>query len=88
MKPIEFKGQTKVLKKTPNLTGEDRYDLPVHYDRAQNSCISRWKLSVLDRFRIAVFGKIWMFVESGVTQPPVWLDTHNQMFRKVKENKK
>lgn len=36
-------------------------------------CISLWKMSFADRLRALFFGKVWLGIHSGGTQPPVWL---------------
>jgi len=72
MKPIHFKGETKVLKKPGNMTDEECGPLPIFNDGEQ--CISCWKAtSIWERLRFLFTGKIWLSILSGKTQPPVWL---------------
>ncbi len=52
--------------------------LPVYNDGKQS--ISLWKLSWKERFQILWFGKIWLGVLFGKTQPPVWMDTQKTVF--------
>lgn len=59
------------------LTGSHR-SLWVYTDGKQ--CISCWKLSWKQRLKALLFGKVWLSVLSGGTQPPVWLDCDKTVF--------
>ena len=84
MKPVSFKEQTKVLQRPASMTDEECGSLPVFSDGEQ-FCVSRWKLSLLDKIRIIFFGKIWLGIISGETQPPVWLDCRRSIFEERPE---
>ena len=71
MKPIKFKQQTKTLHRPTNMTPEDCGPLPVFTDGKQ--CLSCWKATWGERLSILFYGKVWLGVRSGNTQPPVWL---------------
>lgn len=43
--------------------------LPVWTDGQQ--CVSEWKLTLRERIKVLLFGRIWLAVLSGKTQPPV-----------------
>lgn len=83
MKPIEFAQATKTLNAPTSLAGRCG-GLPVWSDSEQ--CVSCWKPSIKDRFKILFGGNIYLGVLSGKTQPPVFL-TADEMFYKpsVKE---
>ena len=81
MKPVNFKEQTQILQRPASMTDEECGSLPVFSD-ADQICISCWKASLLDKIRIVFFGKIWLGIISGETQPPVWLDCHRSIFEK------
>jgi hypothetical protein len=70
MKPIEFLGQTKVLRRPPNMTDEECGSLAIL--NLDGTCISCWKMSWRERFKAFLTGKIWLGVHSGITQPPVY----------------
>ena len=69
MKPQQFKQVNKNLTKPSNMTDEQCGSLPVHCDGIK--CVSLWKLSWRERFSALFFGRLWLVVISGETQPPV-----------------
>jgi len=69
MKPISFPEQTQVLKKPSSMTDEECTPLPVYND-GKNS-ISCWRGGFRDRLRFLFTGKMWLWVISGSSQPPV-----------------
>lgn len=71
MRPIEFKEQTKVLQKPSDMLDSECKSLPIFNDGKM--CISCWKMSFGERIRILFTGKLWLWVRSGKTQPPVKL---------------
>ena len=71
MTPIRFPEANK------ELTGNNR-SLWVYTDGKQ--CISCWKLSWKQRLKALLFGKVWLSVLSGGTQPPVWLYCDKTIF--------
>lgn len=81
MTPIKFKEVNRTLLKPISMTDEECYSLPVFTDGS--SCVSRWKLSWKERLSILLFGKIWLVVISGKTQPPVYLDCSRTVFEEV-----
>lgn len=85
MKPIEFKDQTIVLQPNPNQTeidGQQVGTLPIFTDGEQ--CISCWGLTLAERFKALWYGKIWLGIHAGRTQPPVWLSAENEVFSEAK----
>lgn len=69
MHPVLFKEQTYILSKPENMMYEECASLPVFRDGKQ--CISAWKMSFKERLSALLFGKMWLYVLSGETQPPV-----------------
>ena len=78
MTPIKVKQANKNLLKPHNMTAEECSSLWVYTDGKQ--CISCWKLSWKQRIKALLFGKVWLSVLSGGTQPPVWLDCDKTVF--------
>ena len=80
MNPINFKEVTKVLRKPENMTDEECGSLPVYTDGIH--CVSCWKMSLKERLAAVLFGKVWLIVISGQTQPPVSLSCQKTVFEK------
>ena len=73
MKPVEFTEQTLVLSANPNqleIDGQEVGKLPIFTDG--NQVVSCWGLSFRERLQALWFGKGWVGVHSGRTQPPDW----------------
>lgn len=78
MTPIKFKEANRNLSKPPNMTDAECSSLWVYSDGIQ--CISCWKMSWKQRIKALLFGKVWLSVLSGSTQPPVWIDCDKTVF--------
>lgn len=78
MIPIKFPEANKNLTKPNDMTDSECRSLWVYTDGKQ--CISCWKLSWRQRIKALLFGKVWLSVLSGGTQPPVWLDCDKTVF--------
>ena len=78
MLPIKFKEANMILLKPESMTDEECRSLPVFIDGVE--CVSCWKLSWKERLSALVFGKIWLFVLNGKTQPPVRLACSDTVF--------
>jgi hypothetical protein len=86
MKPIEFKESNQTLTKPNYMTDEECGTLPIHTDG--DSCLSCWKMSLIERLKVLIFGRIWVFVRSGSTQPPISLACwKNALTRRIKKEK-
>ena len=83
MDAIKFKQSTKTLGPPKGMTKEECRDLPVWTDGTQ--VISLWKMSWRERFSALFFGKVWLSVYSGQTQPPVWLMATKEIFKEEKQ---
>lgn len=78
MTPIRFPEANKNLSKPAAMTDAECSSLWVYSDGVQ--CISCWKLSWKQRLKALLFGRVWLSVRSGPTQPPVWLDCDYTVF--------
>ena len=82
MEPMNFEQANKNLLKPEGMTDEECGSLPVFSDGTQ--CISLWKMTWRERLSALFFGKIWLSIYSGHTQPPVWLMAKNEIFEQPK----
>lgn len=78
MVPVKFKEANRKLLKPEGMTDEECSALWVYTDGKQ--CISCWKLSWKQRIKALLFGRVWLSVLYGGTQPPVWLDCDKTVF--------
>jgi len=83
MKPIQFEYANRQLgaptgflercdRRSPlelHVAGID--PLPVWTDGEQ--CVSCWRMSIRERLAALLFGRVWLAVLSGSTQPPVYI---------------
>ena len=72
MQPIDFKEKTTTLGKPNFMTDEQCGSLSVRCDG--ETCLSCWRPSFSERLSILFFGKVWLWVFSGASQPPVALE--------------
>lgn len=84
MKPISFPEANKNLLKPKGWTDEQCGSLPVRTDGQR--CISCWKMDWGERLRALLFGRVWVFVHSGQTQPPISLGIWRSAFLKQKNH--
>jgi len=85
MKPISFKYAMRELQPggqeySENVTGVD--PLPIWTDGEQ--CVSCWRMSPRERLSTLLFGRVWLAVLSGATQPPVCVQASRDYFRPVR----
>jgi len=69
MNPIDFDESNMTLTKPESMTDEECSSLKVWTDGEE--CVSCWRPSFLERLSILLFGRVWLSVLSGKTQPPV-----------------
>lgn len=83
MIPAEFPEQTTILHANPNQTEIDGLPvgaLPIFSDGQQ--VVSCWRMSFIERCKAFLFGRVWIGIHSGHTQPPVWVDVCQSPFQK------
>lgn len=85
LEPIKFKEANKNLGRPSNMTEEECKSLWVYNDGY--GCISCWKMTFRQRLSALFFGKIWLSVLSGKTQPPVWIGCAKNLFVKAEGEK-
>lgn len=85
VKPIKFEEANKNLLKPSSMADEECNSLWVYSDGEQ--CISCWKLGWKERIAALLFGKVWLSVLSGSTQPPVWIDSCKTVFERQSDEK-
>lgn len=78
MKPIEFPEVNLRLTPPAGMTDEQCGTLPVFTDGQQ--CASLWSLSIGDRIRVLLFGRVWLIV-TGTVHPPVLLVAEKTIFK-------
>ena len=79
MKPIPFKYSNRTLQPSnaqysDNVAGVD--PLPVWTDGEQ--CVSCWKMSFVERLSALLFGRVWLALLSGQTQPPALIQVSRE----------
>jgi len=84
VKPIPFREQNRVLyggdkQYSENVTGVD--PLPIWTDGEQ--CLSCWQMSWRERLSALLFGRVWLALLSGETQPPAWLGAQRTYLKEV-----
>lgn len=78
--PVRFPEANRNLLKPNDMSDDECRSLWVYTDGTQ--CISCWKLSWKHRILALIFGRVWLSVMSGATQPPVWVDCSKTVFVK------
>lgn len=81
MEPSSFKYANKDLAKPSSMTDGECGSLPVYTDGKQ--CISLWRMSWGERFSALFFGRVWVAVFSGETQPPIYLVAEREHLKEV-----
>jgi hypothetical protein len=89
MKPVNFKEANRILYKREGnravSKGDGNRPLAIYTDGEE--CISCWVCSFWERIQVLLFGKVWIFVESGRVQPPITaMGTRTCFLKKAKEN--
>lgn len=85
MKPVDFKYSNKTLgppkhwRYSDNVTGI--VPMPIWTDGEQ--CVSCWKMNLWERIKALLFGKVWVAVLSGNTQPPVGISVAKEYLKEV-----
>lgn len=83
MNPASFPESNRTLTAPSSMTSEQCADLPIWTDG--NQCISCWKPTWKERLSILFFGRVWLTVVFGGSQPPVALSGRRDMFIEVED---
>ena len=78
MEHVYFNEANKDLLRPSNMTDEECKTLPVFTDG--HTCISKWKMSWLERLHCLFRGYVWVYVRSGATQPPICITAEKTAF--------
>ena len=83
MKPVQFRYSNKILQPSGkqysgNIASVD--PLPIWTDDEQ--CVSCWQMSLRERLSTLIFGRVWIAVLSGGTQPAVYLTASRSYLQK------
>ena len=78
MNPTHFEQVTNVLERPDSMTDEECGPLPIF--RENGTCISLWRMSLRERISALFFGRVWVWVYSGKTQPPISLSAERNIF--------
>jgi hypothetical protein len=85
MKPVSFKYQNNLVvpsgKQYPDYVTKVS-SVPVYTDGVQ--CVTRWKLSILERIQVLFFGHLWLSLLSGETQPPACITSEREYLKESK----
>lgn len=84
MKAKDFKNANKTLLKPKNMTDDECSALRIWTDKEK--CVSCWEMSWKERISALIYGKIWLYVLSGSTQPPVALLCERDVFNLKGDN--
>jgi hypothetical protein len=78
MKPIKFKEVNIVFQMPLSLTNKNvDQTLPAYADPARAQIISCWKLTIWESIQVAFTGRIWLWMLSRNSLPPVSIITHS-----------
>ncbi len=69
MHPVDFPEAQRVLRKPEGMSDEECGPLPVFTNGT--CCISCWELSDDEMATLLHTRRLWLWVHSGITQPPV-----------------
>ena len=73
-----FAESHRVLGPPSTMTSEECDLLPVYCDG--ETCLSCWDMTFRERLSALFFGKVWLWVHSGKTQPPVAMTAARTVF--------
>ena len=86
MKPTGFKYANRELQPPEGATYSENIasidPLPIWTDGEQ--CVSCWKMTVRERLAALLFGRVWLSVLSGSTQPPVYAEASRVYLEEVR----
>lgn len=84
MRPVPFKYANKMLQPSGAQYSDDvlKVDsLPVFTNGEQ--CVSCWQMSLRERLSALLFGRVWLSLLSGQTQPPAHIQASREYLREL-----
>lgn len=60
----------------------DKENWSIEITNDGEKCISCWQASWLERLKFLIYGKAWIYILSGITQPPVAIVIDKTVFPK------
>lgn len=82
MKPINFKYSNKILTPSSKEYSTDVNSVSnLHIFTNGEQCVSCWKMSFIERIKAMIFGKVWIAILSGETQPPIFCTVEKEYLR-------
>ncbi len=76
MEPVKFDAANVFLQRPASMSEEECGELSVFRDE-RGFCVSCWELSDEELMKILETKRVWLWVFSGDTQPPVSMDVEN-----------
>lgn len=86
MKPVGFKHANKNLQPSGKKYSENVNEvlpLPIWTDGEQ--CVSCWQMSWRERIAALFFGRVWLAVLTGQTQPPAYVVASKEYLKEAAE---
>ena len=83
MIPQPFPESNLTLGAPPGMKNCDRLEV----FKGRSMLISCWRPSFRERLSLLVFGKLWLYIHSPGSQPPVAIAARRKTFEKLKESK-
>lgn len=82
MDPCNFAQANKELQRPSGMSDEECGLLPVFTDKKM--CVSKWRMNWPERLHCLFSGYVWVFVQSGPTQPPIAIMAYKSAFEEPK----
>lgn len=84
MKSTKFKDANKILLKPEGMIDEECSELTIWTDGKE--CVSCWQMSWKEKIFALIYGRVWLYVLSGSTQPSVALTCKRNVFIREENN--
>ena len=81
--PIKFEQANQLVSRPLEMSKEECGELYIFSDGQY--CISLWQMSWKERLSALFFGRVWLWVYSGHTQPPVALEATKTIFEDLRD---
>jgi hypothetical protein len=76
IRPHKFRGHTQILEVPPHI--KQARIVPAWTDG--ESVVSCWKISLWDRVKLLFHGNIWLWMQTGKSMPPVFIECEKEIF--------